>query len=60
MDMQSYMGPEHMNSPSCLAKGACLPLGGQSLWALAGQRDNRPIVVIATALDSLSFLYERG
>lgn len=60
MDIQSYMGPENMNSPTCLAKGACLPLGGQSLWALAGQRDNRSIIVIATALDSLSFLYERG
>lgn len=60
MDIQNYMGPEEMNSPACLAKSACLPLGGQSLWALAGLRDTRPIVLVATALDSFSFLYNCG
>lgn len=49
-----------MTSPRCLAKQACLPLGGQSVWAIAGHRDTRPIVLVATALDAVTEFYEEN
>lgn len=46
-----------MNSLLCLEKGACQPIGGQTVWSREGKQ-GKPIVVIATALDSLSDFYE--
>lgn len=60
MDINSYMGPDQMDSPTCLAKGACVPMGGQSVWSIAGARDSRPILLVATAMDSLSDVYNQG
>lgn len=54
------MGPDEMNSVTCLSKGACVPMGGQSVWSLAGKRDTRPIILLATALDSVSNVYDAG
>lgn len=31
--MRSYMGPEQMDSPRCLEKGNCVPVGGHSVWS---------------------------
>ena len=52
-----YMGPEDMNSPKCLAGGKCLPLGGQSVWALSPSEEPKPIILLATAMDSRSEFY---
>ena len=30
---RSYMGPEQMDSPRCLEKGNCVPVGGHSVWS---------------------------
>lgn len=60
MDINSYMGPDVMDSPTCLSKGACIPMGGQSVWSIAGERDSRPIVLVATAMDSVSDIYDQG
>lgn len=60
MEINTYMGPDEMNSPTCLSKGACMPMGGQSIWSLAGKRDTRPILLVATALDSVSNIYDAG
>ena len=46
-----------MNSLLCLEKGACQPIGGQTVWSREGKQ-GKSIVVIATALDSLSDFYE--
>lgn len=51
------MGPNEMNSLLCLEKGACQPIGGQTVWSRDG-KGGKPIVLIATALDSLSDIYE--
>ena len=53
-----YMGPDSMDSPTCLQKGACLPLGGQSVWSIAGKPDTRPKILIATGMDALTDFYE--
>ena len=55
--ISSYMGPNEMNSLLCLEKEACQPIGGQTVWSREGKQ-GKPIVVIATALDSLSDFYE--
>lgn len=60
MEISSYMGPDEMNSVTCLSKGACVPMGGQSVWSLAGKRDTRPVILLATALDSVSNVYDAG
>lgn len=55
--ISSYMGPNEMNSLLCLEKEACQPIGGQTVWSREGKQ-GKPIIVIATALDSLSDFYE--
>ena len=56
--MSSYMGPEDMSSPKCLAGGHCLPLGGQSVWSLSPAEEPKPIVLLATAMDARSEFYD--
>ena len=56
--MSSYMGPEDMSSPKCLAGGHCLPLGGQSVWSLSPAEESKPIVLLATAMDARSEFYD--
>lgn len=51
------MGPEVMNSSLCLAKEACQPIGGQSVWS-GDTQSSKPIILITTALDSLSDFYD--
>lgn len=66
-----YMGPQEMNSLDCLAwkdeaDGAwnpkCLPLGGTSVWALAGtppiNGNQRPVVLLSAALDATSLFHD--
>ena len=67
-----YMGPQEINSLQCLAwkdeadgewNPKCLPLGGTSVWALAGtppQRDNnqRPVVLLSAAMDATSLFHD--
>lgn len=56
-----YMGPDSMDSPTCLGKKACLPLGGQSVWSIAGKPDTRSKILIATGMDALTDFYgDRG
>lgn len=56
-----YMGPDSMDSPTCLGKKACLPLGGQSVWSIAGKPDARSKILIATGMDALTDFYgDRG
>lgn len=52
-----YMGPEAMTSVKCLERGNCLPMGGQSVWSLSPSEEPKPVVLIATALDSRSEFY---
>ena len=58
MEINVYMGPDSMDSKTCLQKGACIPMGGQSVWSLSGKRDSRPILLVAVALDSISNVYD--
>jgi len=66
-----YMGPESMNSQECLAwndassgewKPKCLPLGGTSVWAVAGSPPNpsskRPVILLSAAMDSTSLFHD--
>ena len=36
---RSYMGPEQMDSPRCLEKGNCVPVGGHSVWSRSLKSD---------------------
>lgn len=57
--MNSYMGPDEMDSPTCIRKGNCQPIGGQSVWASeAPVKSERPIVLVATQMDDASLFYE--
>lgn len=67
-----YMGPEDMNSIECLAwkdvsngewNPKCLPLGGQSVWALAGKMNqgssnNQQVVLVAAGMDATSLFHD--
>lgn len=75
-----YMGPATMDSPTCLAwidndgewRPKCLPLGGTSVWAVAGSPEvveerreldgssssRRPVVMVATSMDSTSMFHD--
>lgn len=53
------MGPDTMDSITCLRRGNCMPIGGQSVWASESPiASDRPIVLIATKMDSMSDAYE--
>ena len=51
------MGPDGMSSPVCLQKEACVPIGGQSVWART-QQSSLPITLLAVAMDGLGEFYE--
>ncbi len=73
-----YMGPEGMDSKTCLSwvdtdgdwSPKCLPLGGTSVWGLAGspyergsynQNDDdgkQPVVVVATNMDATAMFHD--
>jgi len=70
-----YMGPASMNSSTCLSwidnegewNPQCLPLGGTSVWAVAGSPEvvesgssssRRPIVMVTTAMDSTTMFHD--
>jgi nicastrin len=65
-----YMGPEVMNSASCLAwhdvsndrwNPKCLPLGGTSVWAAAGSPSvsaDSPVLLVAAGMDSTGFFHD--
>ena len=70
-----YMGPATMNTPTCLSwidhddvwRPKCLPLGGTSVWAVAGSPENmedgssssrRPVVMVATGMDSTTMFHD--
>jgi nicastrin len=38
-----YMGPDNLDSLSCISQGSCLPIGGQSIWASVGPLDAAPV-----------------
>lgn len=46
-----------MDSSVCLAKEACQPIGGQSVWS-GNIHSSKPILLITAALDSLSDFYD--
>ena len=59
IDMNSYMGPDEMDSPTCIRRGNCQPIGGQSVWASETPiKSERPIVLVATQMDDASLFYE--
>ena len=51
------MGPSEMTSELCLSKQACQPIGGQSVWSYTQEDQSKPVVLIATALDSVGDFY---
>ena len=67
-----YMGPESVTSQECLAwrdassgewNPKCLPLGGTSVWAVAGSppkasSSNRPVILLSAAMDSTSLFHD--
>ena len=67
-----YMGPQETNSFECLAwkdeadgewNPKCLPLGGTSVWALAGTppengNNQRPVVLLSAAMDATSLFHD--
>ena len=53
---RSYMGPEQMDSPRCLEKGNCVPIGGHSVWARS-EKSAKSITVVATSLDGIGEFY---
>lgn len=71
-EFQYYMGPAEMNSFECLAwrdiknnnwNPKCLPIGGNSVWALAGKRNqnssnNQKVILIAAGMDATSLFTE--
>ena len=58
LDGCSYMGPEVMNSPLCLEKGACQPIGGQSVIGYQGSiQQYEKIIMIATNMDTIGDIY---
>eukprot|EP00587_Corethron_hystrix_P001761 CAMPEP_0113308368 /NCGR_PEP_ID=MMETSP0010_2-20120614/6830_1 /TAXON_ID=216773 ORGANISM="Corethron hystrix, Strain 308" /NCGR_SAMPLE_ID=MMETSP0010_2 /ASSEMBLY_ACC=CAM_ASM_000155 /LENGTH=765 /DNA_ID=CAMNT_0000163387 /DNA_START=334 /DNA_END=2628 /DNA_ORIENTATION=+ /assembly_acc=CAM_ASM_000155 len=73
--MMYYMGPEDATTESCLSwkdkyddelSPKCLPLGGNSIWAIAGTRadpsaankNKRSVVMIASNLDGPSMFHD--
>lgn len=63
--MRSYMGPEQMDSPRCLEKGNCVPMGGHSVWSRSSKSDqssrssksDKSITIVATSLDGIGEFY---
>ena len=62
---RSYMGPEQMDSPRCLEKGNCVPVGGHSVWSRSSKSDqsshslenDKHITIVATSLDGIGEFY---
>ena len=62
---RSYMGPEQMDSPRCLEKGNCVPVGGHSVWSRSSKSDksirssesDKSITIVATSLDGIGEFY---
>ena len=58
----------HHDSPTCLAAGSCLPLGGQSVWGALQPRTltqtpplpGRPAALLTAALDGVAFFHEHA
>lgn len=55
-----YMGPDDLTSETCLSSGSCLPLGGQSAWAVMSSLtepliSKKPAVLACSSLDATSF-----
>jgi len=75
-----YMGPDNMNSIKCLSwkdtaddvwRPKCLPLGGTSVWAVAGsptipadeerkldEDKDRSVIMLATSMDATSMFHD--
>mmetsp|Transcript_16665 Transcript_16665/g.23482 ORF Transcript_16665/g.23482 Transcript_16665/m.23482 type:complete len:789 (+) Transcript_16665:228-2594(+) len=78
-----YMGPDNMDSTKCLSwkdtaddvwRPKCLPLGGTSVWGVAGsptsssqsggrkledeEKNGRPVVMLATSIDATSMFHD--
>lgn len=54
------------NASACITAGACLPLGGHSVWAAlppvpsSGPPDKRPVTVVCAGVDSTAFFHARA
>lgn len=58
-----YMGPEGLDSQTCLDNGQCLPVGGQSVWGHIGELEavddgGKPVVMLVAAMDSNALFHE--
>jgi hypothetical protein len=56
----------HRDSPTCLAAGSCLPLGGHSVWGTLQPRiashsppfPTKPVAMLVAAMDGAAFFHE--
>lgn len=52
------MGPNDITSRTCISKGACDPIGGQSVWTSIGDlTNNNKIILVNTKIDSIGDFY---
>ena len=61
--LDTFMGPDGMDSVKCLAGGNCMPLGGMSAWASKGALEggagaSLPIILATAAMDSTALFHD--
>ena len=58
--LNTFMGPEAMDTQRCLEMGNCMPIGGMSAWASKGALDGdvKPILLATAKMDSTSMFHD--